>query len=89
MVSAVNRVKEEVAEMQALADAENAGIKIEPQDYYYYAEKVRKQKYDLDESKVREYFALDSVRNGIFNMAERLYGVKFTEMKDAHATTTK
>jgi peptidyl-dipeptidase Dcp len=80
---AVNRVKEEVAEMQALADAENAGIKIEPQDYYYYAEKVRKQKYDLDESKVREYFALDSVRNGIFNMAERLYGVKFTEMKDA------
>ena len=80
---AVKRVHEEVAEMQAVADAEGAGIKIEPWDYYYYAEKVRKQKYDLDENDVRQYFALDSVRNGIFNMAERLYGVKFTEIPDA------
>ncbi len=80
---AVNRVKEEVAEMQALADEEGAAIKIEPWDYYYYAEKVRKKKYDLDESEVRQYFAVDSVRNGIFSMAERLYGVKFTEMPDA------
>ncbi|MDE6196521.1 MAG: M3 family metallopeptidase [Muribaculaceae bacterium] len=80
---AVKRVKEEVSEMQAIADSEGAGITIAPWDYYYYAEKVRKQKYDLDESKVREYFAIDSVRNGIFTMAERLYGVKFTEMPDA------
>lgn len=80
---AVKRVHEEVAEMQALADSENAGIKIAPWDYYYYAEKVRQKKYDLDESKVREYFALDSVRNGIFTMAEKLYGVKFTEMPNA------
>ena len=80
---AVKRVHEEVAEMQAVADAEGANIKIEPWDYYYYAEKVRKQKYDLDENDVRQYFALDSVRNGIFSMAERLYGVKFTEMPDA------
>ena len=80
---AVARVHEEVAEMQALADEQGAGIKIEPWDYYYYAEQVRKKKYDLDENEVRQYFALDSVRNGIFTMAEKLYGVKFTEMPDA------
>lgn len=80
---AVDKVKEEVAEMQAVVDAENGGFKIEPWDYYYYAEKVRQKKYDLDESKVREYFAVDSVRNGIFTMAGQLYGVKFTEMPDA------
>lgn len=80
---AVDRVKEEVAEMQTYADNHGDSIKIAPWDYYYYAEKVRKEKYDLDENEVRQYFALDSVRNGIFNMAERLYGVKFTEMPDA------
>lgn len=80
---AVKRVAEEVAEMQAIADAEGQGVTIEPWDYQYYNELVRKQKYDLDENKVREYFPLDSVRKGIFTMAERLYGVKFTEMPDA------
>lgn len=82
-VPAVKKVNEEVAEMQALADQDNAGITIQPWDYYYYAEKVRKAKYDLDENSVRQYFAIDSVRKGIFNMAERLYGIKFTEMPDA------
>ncbi len=80
---AVKRVHEEVAEMQALADRQGAGITIEPWDYYYYAEKVRKDKYDLDEDEVRAYFALDNVRKGIFTMAERLYGVTFTELPDA------
>lgn len=80
---AVSRVNEEVAEMQAVATEEGADFKIAPWDYYYYAEKVRKKKYDLDENEVRQYFALDSVRNGIFSMAEKLYGVKFTEMPDA------
>ncbi|MBD5234404.1 MAG: M3 family metallopeptidase [Bacteroidales bacterium] len=80
---AVNRVHEEVAEMQAVANEEGIGITIEPWDYYYYAEKVRRKKYDLDEAEVRQYFSVDSVRNGIFSMAERLYGVKFTEMPDA------
>lgn len=80
---AVARVHEEVAEMQALADSEGASLKIEPWDYYYYAEKVRRKKYDLDENEVRQYFAVDSVRKGIFTMAERLYGIKFTEMPDA------
>lgn len=80
---AVNRVKEEVAEMQALANREGANITIEPWDYYYYAEKVRADKYALDENEVRPYFAVDSVRNGIFGMAKRLYGINFTEMPDA------
>ena len=80
---AVKRVKEEVAEMQALADKEGANIKIEPWDYYYYAEKVRRDKYALDEDQVRAYFQLDNVVEGVFNMASRLYGVNFTEMPDA------
>lgn len=80
---AINRVAEEVKEMQALADRNGDKIKIEPWDYYYYAEKVRKDKYDLDEGEVRSYFSLDNVRKGIFSMAERLYGIKFTEMPDA------
>lgn len=80
---AKRRVATEVKEMQAIADAEGKGVKIEPWDYYYYNEKVRKQKYDLDEAGLREYFPLDSVRRGIFTLAERNYGVRFTEMPDA------
>ena len=80
---AVKKVAAEVAEMQALADEEGAGRTIAPYDYYYYAEKLRARKYDLDDAEVRQYFAVDSVRNGIFTMAGKLYGVKFTEMPDA------
>ncbi len=80
---AVKRVRQEVADMQAVANAEGNNFKIAPWDYYYYAEKVRRNRYNLDEAKVREYFALDPVRNGIFTMAETLYGVKFTPLKDA------
>ncbi len=80
---AVQREKEEVAEMQAIADREGKGVKIAPWDYYYYNEKVRKDKYALDEAEVRNYFSVDNVRKGIFTMAERLYGIKFTEMPDA------
>ncbi len=80
---AKNKVEEEVAEMQALADSEGNGVKIAPWDYYYYAEKVRAKKYDLDENEVSAYFPIDNVRKGIFTLAEKLYGVKFTEMPDA------
>ncbi len=80
---AVKKVKQEVAEMQALADREGAAITIEPWDYYYYAEKVRKDKYDLDENIVREYFPMEQVREGVFSMAEKLYGIKFTPMPGA------
>lgn len=80
---AVKRVKEEVAEMQAVVDAEGGNFKIAPWDYYYYAEKVRQKKYALDENEVRQYFACDSVLKGVFHMAERLYGITFTEIPDA------
>lgn len=80
---AVKRSHEEVADMQAYVDADNGGFKIAPWDYYYYAEKVKKQKFDLDESDVRPYFSLENVRKGLFDCAEKLYGIKMVEMPDA------
>ena len=80
---AVARVREEVAEMQAVADQEGAGITIAPWDYYYYAEKVRRKKYALDEDELRQYFAVDSVVKGAFTLAKILYNVEFTPMPDA------
>lgn len=80
---AVKRSHEEVADMQKIVDAENGGFKIQPWDYYYYAGKVKKQKYDLDENEVRQYFALENVLKGLFSAAERLYGIKMVEMPDA------
>jgi len=80
---ATARVKEEVAEMQQLSNKEGNSFTIQPWDYYYYAEKVRKAKYDLDEDVVSQYFHIDNVRKGIFGMAKRLYGVTFTEIPDA------
>ncbi len=80
---AVERSREEVADMQAFVDAEGGNFKIAPWDYYYYAEKVKKQKYDLEESEIRPYFALDNVMKGLFGAAERLYGIKMVEMPDA------
>ena len=80
---AIAKVKEEVADMQKYVDAGSEKFKIEPWDYYYYAEKVKKQKFDINEDEVRPYFQLDSVRNGLFYMAKQLYGITFTEMPDA------
>lgn len=77
--AAVARVKEEVADMQAIADKEGAGITIEPWDYRYYAEKVRKAKYDLDASEIKPYFQLDNMVAAMFDAAGRLYGMSFTE----------
>lgn len=77
--AAVARVKEEVADMQEVADGENAGITIKPWDYRYYAEKVRKAKYDLDEAEVKPYFKLDNMVAAMFDAANKLYGMDFTE----------
>lgn len=77
------KVKQEVAEMQALSDQLGNNFKIAPWDYYYFAEKVRQQKYALDENAIRPYFAVDSVAKGIFAMANKLYGITFEEMPDA------
>ena len=74
---AVARVHEEVADMQKIADAEKAGIRIEPWDYRFYAEKVRKAKYDLDETEVTPYMQLENLREGMFYMAKELFGFQF------------
>jgi len=76
------RVAEEVADMQAVADKENAGIKIEPWDYRFYAEKVRKAKYDLDDGEVKPYLELNNILQGAFYAAGRLYDLDFKEVKD-------
>lgn len=80
---AIKRIDKEVAEMQTLADDLGDKITIEPWDYYYYAEKVRRKKYALDEDEVKGYFEIDSVAKGIFAMAERLYGIHFTPIPNA------
>ncbi|MDE5774592.1 MAG: M3 family metallopeptidase [Muribaculaceae bacterium] len=80
---AVQRAGEEVADMQAYVDANGGDFKIAPWDYYYYAEKVKQQKYDFDESQVRPYFSLENVLQGLFSAAEKLYGIKMVEMPDA------
>lgn len=80
---AVKRSHEEVADMQAYVDANGGGFKIAPYDYYYYADKVKKQKFDLDDAAIRPYFKLENVMKGMFDATEKLYGVKFVPMPDA------
>lgn len=80
---AARKAREEVQDMQALIDAENGGFKLAPWDYYYYAEKVKKQKYNLEESEIRPYFELNQVLKGMFGAAEKLYGIKMVELPDA------
>ncbi|WP_297798891.1 M3 family metallopeptidase [uncultured Brevundimonas sp.] len=76
------RVAEEVADMKAIA-----GHDIEPWDYLYYAEKVRKAKYDLDQNEIKPYFELHAVREASFYMAERLYGFKFVKLPKGSVST--
>jgi peptidyl-dipeptidase Dcp len=79
--SAVARVHQEVADMQAIADQEHAGIKIAPWDYRYYAEKVRKAKYDVDMNQVKPYLQLDNIRRAMFWTAGKMYGFTFTKVE--------
>lgn len=69
--------KNEVKEMQSIIDNEGGNFKIQPWDWWYYSEKLRKQKFDLDESELKPYFKLENVRNGMFTVASNLYGVSF------------
>jgi peptidyl-dipeptidase Dcp len=75
--AALLRVKEEVADMQAIADTEGNGVTIEPWDYRYYAEKVRKAKYDLDSGEVKQYLQLDKLRQALFFVAGEVFGLAF------------
>ncbi|HRJ89581.1 MAG TPA: M3 family metallopeptidase [Pyrinomonadaceae bacterium] len=79
---AVERVKEEVRDMQALADKEGAKITIEPWDYRYYMEKVRKERYDLDANEVKQYLQLDKIRDAMFFVAGELFNFTFSPVKN-------
>lgn len=80
--AAVARAKEEVADMQALADADGADYRIEPWDYRFYAEKVRKAKYDLDFNLVKPYLQMEKLREGMFYAANRLFDFEFEQVTD-------
>ena len=75
--AALARVREEVADMQRIADSEKAGHRIEPWDYRFFAEKVRKEKYDLDQNELKPYLELEKMREALFWVAHRLYGLSF------------
>jgi peptidyl-dipeptidase Dcp len=80
---ATAKARREIAEMQALIDKQGGGFKLQPWDWQYYAEQVRKAKYDLDEEQIKPYFELNSVlQNGVFFAANRLYGLTFKERND-------
>jgi len=79
---AVKRAKVEVADMQAVADSEGHDFKVAAWDWWHYSEKVRKEKYDLDESAIKPYLSLDNVLQGVFNTTNKLWGLNFTEIFD-------
>ncbi|MDZ7859350.1 MAG: M3 family metallopeptidase [Candidatus Krumholzibacteriota bacterium] len=74
--------KEEAAAMQKMIDDEGEDFKLKSWDWWYYAEKIRKQRYDLDEEMLKPYFKLENVRDGAFEVAGRLYGITFEERYD-------
>lgn len=83
--------KEEAAMMQELIDARGGDYQLAAWDWRYYAEQVRKEKYDLDEEEIRQYFELNTVRDGVFMVVERLFGLQFIERNDVpkyHADAT-
>jgi peptidyl-dipeptidase Dcp len=79
---ALENAKKEAKLLQQMANLEGAKFSIQPWDWRYYAEKVRKAKYDFDEEALKPYLSLDNVRNGIFEVVKKLYGLKFIEIKD-------
>jgi len=79
---ALAKAKEETAELQKLQDAEGKGEKIEAWDWWYYSERLRKAKYNLEEEALRPYFKLENVRQGVFDLASKLYGLKFKKLSD-------
>ncbi len=79
--AAVARVHEEVADMQAIADGENAKLTIQPWDYRYYAEKVRKAKCEIDQDEVKQYLQLDKILEGMFFAANKVYGIEMVKIE--------
>lgn len=81
--AATAKARQEAADIQAIIDQQKGGFKLQPWDWNFYAEQVRKAKYDLDENEIKPYFELDNVlQNGVFYAATQLYGITFKERKD-------
>ncbi len=78
----VKTMKIEAYDLQSMIYREGNNFKLQPWDWRYYAEKVRKEKYDLNEEDIRPYFKLENVRDGIFELTKRLYGITYKERKD-------
>ncbi len=78
---AVAKAKVEAAELQKLMDAEGKGEKLEPWDWWYYTEKLRKAKFDLDEEQLKPYFKLENVRKGVFDLTTKLFGLKYEKLE--------
>jgi peptidyl-dipeptidase Dcp len=79
---ALRRAKMEVADMQAIINKEGHDFRLQAWDWWYYAEKVKKEKYALDDAMLRPYFKMENVRKGAFNVAEKLYGIRFVKRND-------
>jgi peptidyl-dipeptidase Dcp len=79
---AVKMAKEEAAMMQDMIDSEGGGFQLASWDWWYYAEKVRQEKYELDDEKLREYFSLEDVTNGVLDVINKLYGITFERRDD-------
>ncbi len=80
---AVETANREAKEIQDLIDSQNGGFKVEPWDWNFYSEQVRKAKYDLDENEIKPYFEVTTVlEKGVFYAAEQFYGITFKERKD-------
>ena len=82
MEKALVVAEKEAKELQSIIDAEGNTFKLEAWDWWYYAEKVKKEKYDFDENELRPYFELNNTLSGLFMVADKLYGLKFEAMKD-------
>ena len=80
--SALPVSKKEAADMQKIIDREGGNFKLQPWDWWYYAEIVRKEKFDLNENEIKPYLSLSNVRNGMFMVANKLYGITFTKRTD-------
>jgi len=74
---ALVKAKKEVAEFQQVIKKEGGNFKLEPWDYRYYSEKVRKEKFALNQDEVSQYFSLENVKNGVFTVVNKLYGITF------------
>lgn len=82
-VPALAKAKEEEAAIKKVMNADGISGDVQPYDWRYYTEKIRKEKYNLDEQEVKPYLSLENVQNGVFGVCEKLYGLQFEQVKDA------